>query len=232
MGFSICSTTGLMVLLLLWNSMVQLLFLSFPCCDAWLPSTTYNSSTNRSMISPFSKKLSPQNPYRESMLLNLLSTDKYLENDLVAVQYLVKNDNDNNDNDSTDSQQYSHRLCVVRYDGSVSPLCQHEGDVETDLFLDPRPLLTSSSSTITITMDANGNWDVNEDQIIGNTYGEGWYGQRPVPSLGGGPGYGADADEIWSIDESTLEQLQEDHIELPILDIGIAHGEKARGGAY
>ena len=56
---------------------------------------------------------------------------------------------------------------------------------------------------------------------------EGWYGQRPVPSLGGGPGYGAEAQEIWSVDEDTLLKLEEDSVELPILDMGIAHGEKA-----
>ena len=44
--------------------------------------------------------------------------------------------------------------------------------------------------------------------------------------------YGAEADEIWSIDETLLEQLEEDGVQLPILDVGIAHGEKARGGAY
>jgi hypothetical protein len=44
--------------------------------------------------------------------------------------------------------------------------------------------------------------------------------------------YGAEADEIWSIDQPLLIQLEEDGVELPILDVGIAHGEKARGGAY
>ena len=44
--------------------------------------------------------------------------------------------------------------------------------------------------------------------------------------------YGAEADEIWSIDESLLEQLEKDGVQLPVLDVGIAHGEKARGGAY
>jgi hypothetical protein len=69
-------------------------------------------------------------------------------------------------------------------------------------------------------------------------YGVGWYGQRPVPSLGGGPGYGAEADEIWSIDEDVLEQIlsgEEDDdgvvVDLPVIDVGMAHGEKARGGA-
>ena len=69
-------------------------------------------------------------------------------------------------------------------------------------------------------------------------YGVGWYAQRPVPSLGCGPGYGAEADEIWSIDEDVLEQiLSEDDdggvvVDLPVIDVGMAHGEKARGGLY
>jgi len=110
------------------------------------------------------------------------------------------------------------RLCVVRPDGSVLPLCRHEDDVETDLFSDPRSTISFWS-------------DLTDDDIKG-TYGEGWYGQRPVPSLGGGPGYGAEADEIWSVDEELLEQVASDGVEVPVLDIGISHGEKARGGAY
>ena len=31
--------------------------------------------------------------------------------------------------------------------------------------------------------------------------------------------------------EQVIEQIQNDGVELPILDVGIAHGEKARGGA-
>jgi hypothetical protein len=110
-------------------------------------------------------------------------------------------------------------------DSTVAPLCRHEDDVETDLFLDPRcdkEEFWSSSAADAVTDDA-----------IRGTYGEGWYGQRPVPSLGGGPGYGADAQEIWSIEQAAvLEQLIEDGVELPMLDVGIAHGEKARGGAF
>lgn len=132
-----------------------------------------------------------------------LSND-YLENDLVAVQ-------------SPSSEK--PRLCVVRPDSTVAPLCQHEDDVETDLFLDPRE-------------DDEKFWAEASDDDLRGTYGEGWYGQRPVPSLGGGPGYGADASEIWSVDEPLLEKLAEDGVDLPILDVGIAHGEKARGGAY
>ena len=45
---------------------------------------------------------------------------------------------------------------------------------------------------------------------------------------GGGPGYGAEADEIWSINEDVLDVLldEESSVSVPI-----SHGEKARGGA-
>jgi len=119
-----------------------------------------------------------------------LPAHNHLENDLVAI-----------------SNADGKRLCVVRPDETIAPLCQHEDDVETDLFLDGR-------------VEALVN-----PEIVG-TYGEGWYGQRPVPSLGGGPGYGAEAQEIWSVSEEVLEQLKEDGVDLPILDMGIAHGEK------
>ena len=149
--------------------------------------------------------------------LNVLSSD-YFENDIVSVKQ--KGDPDS---PSAASPSSPPRLCVVRPDNTVFPLCQHEDDVETDLFLDPRCEIDEYWIDI-----SSGNID--DDKIVGR-YGEGWYGQRPVPSLGGGPGYGAEADEIWTLDESVLEQIQNDGVELPILDVGIAHGEKARGGA-
>lgn len=130
-----------------------------------------------------------------------------MENDLVAVQLGPLS--------TEPSTLPPPRLYVVRPDQTVAPLCQHEDDVETDLFLDPR---FPPSTTVT-------------DEDVKGRYGEGWYGQRPVPSLGGGPGYGADADEIWSVDEEVLVTLREEGVDLPILDVGIAHGEKARGGA-
>lgn len=144
-------------------------------------------------------------PRRTRFRHGLLS-DAYLENDLVAIVI------------SSQEEQNSSppRLCVVRPDGTVSPLCQHEDDVETDLFVDPRLSLDEQQQ---------------DDASVTGTYGEGWYGQRPVPSLGGGPGYGAEADEVWSVDESILEKIKRDGVELPVLDVGIAHGEKARGGA-
>ena len=82
----------------------------------------------------------------------------YLENDIRSVQL-------NNGND-----EYEEIIiCVVRPDGGVHPLCLHEDDVETDLFVDP---------------NRTNMEDVNDSDVIKN-YGEGWYGQRPVPSLGG-----------------------------------------------
>ena len=142
---------------------------------------------------------------------------EYLENDLVAIR--IPPNDDDGDNDSSATADSSPRLCVVRPDGGVYPLCYHEDDVETDLFVDPR----ASSQPWTE--------DVADDDVS-STYGEGWYGQRPVPSLGGGPGYGAEADPVWSVDEDVLERIQEDGVDLPVLDVGIAHGEKARGGAF
>ena len=141
---------------------------------------------------------------RRALISKSALSNEFLENDLVAVQ---------KDGNS------SPRFCVVRPDLTVSPLCQHEDDVETDLFIDPR----CYEDTF---------WEEASDDHVRGTYGEGWYGQRPVPSLGGGPGYGADAQEIWSIDQELLERVFGDGVELPVLDIGIAHGEKARGGSF
>ena len=160
-------------------------------------------------------------------------SDAYLENDLVAVRQA--------------SQQA--RLCAVRYDGTVAPLCIRSDDVETDLFVDPREYAAKFwTSEIDLT-----------DDCITGTYGEGFYGQRPVPSLGGGPGksreerkeskattkthaesnttlttlgYGAEADDCWSVDEEVLERVRQDGVLLPELDMGISHGEKARAGAF
>jgi len=155
--------------------------------------------------------------------LFLLSDSKFFENDLVAIRVppgLSSDDEDNDDGSKSSSQERPSRLCVVRQDLTVVPLCRHEDDVETDLFIDPRTA-------------ENQFWQESvSDEDVANAYGEGFYGQRPVPSLGGGPGYGAPADEIWTIDEDLLLKLEEDGVELPVLDVGIAHGEKARGGAF
>ena len=123
------------------------------------------------------------------------------------------------------------RLCVIRNQQYIYPLIRHEDDVETDLFLDPR-FIEKQISLQDILQWWNANNSNNEVKSELQYYGVGWYGQRPVPSLGGGPGYGAEADEVWSIDEDVLEKLlSEDGVDLPVIDVGMAHGEKARGGA-
>lgn len=148
-----------------------------------------------------------------------------------------------NDGESIDNNHKSLmqlRLCVVRNQDYVFPLIRHEDDAETDLYLDPRHMgkkvrysdvmdwsfeITNNISRVKVEEE------VNAPSPQSYYYGVGWYGQRPVPSLGGGPGYGAEATEVWSIDYETLERLKEDGVQIPIIDVGIAHGEKARGGA-
>mmetsp|Transcript_10609 Transcript_10609/g.22062 ORF Transcript_10609/g.22062 Transcript_10609/m.22062 type:complete len:267 (+) Transcript_10609:63-863(+) len=165
-----------------------------------------------------------------------LPLDSYLD----AVSSQVKK------SETTDLKDYSSanlRLCVIRNGECVYPLVQHEDDVETDLFLDPRyaegegvrlgDLLEWMRQQNEQCELECGNQDATMklDRDI-PYYGVGWYGQRPVPSLGGGPGYGADATEIWSIEEDVLETLvEEGDVEIPVIDVGMAHGEKARGGA-
>jgi hypothetical protein len=131
-------------------------------------------------------------------------SDSYLANDLVAIQR---------------PGAAGSRLCAVRPDQSVAPLCRKEDDVATDLYVDPREFATAY-------------WTDPSDDHVRKSYGEAYYGQRPVPSLGGGIGYGAEADDVWSVDEELLQQVDLDGVELPVLDVGIAHGEKARGGAF
>ena len=115
--------------------------------------------------------------------LGVLS-DKYLENDLVSITYVKDG-----------STSCNLRLCAVKPDGSVVPLCQREDDVDTDLFADPREFNEDF-------------WTVGvADEDVKGRHGEGYYGQRPVPSLGGGPGYGAEADEIWSVTEDVIDGL-------------------------
>ena len=93
----------------------------------------------------------------------------------------------------------------------VRPLCIHEDDVETDLFIDYR-----------IYQDPFWIQDIVDDDILHNYGCIGFYGQRPVPSLGGGPGYGASADEIWSISIQVLDDIRTNNIDIPIIDVGIA----------
>lgn len=137
----------------------------------------------------------------------LALSEKFLQDDIVSVW------------GPTESETPRPRLCAVGSEGRVVPLCVHEDDVETDLFGDPRQFGDTFWTEI-----------VSDDHVVGS-YGEGYYGQRPVPSLGGGPGYGAEADEVWSISTETLQRVRDDNVRLPVLDVGISHGEKARGGS-
>jgi hypothetical protein len=63
-----------------------------------------------------------------------------------------------------------------------------------------------------------------EDENICRTFGEGFYGQRPVPSLGGGPVDRANADETWIVTEHLIEEVWLPGVELPVLDVAIPHG--------
>ena len=156
--------------------------------------------------------------------LYFLLSDAYLENDLVAVQVP-----ENFKKMPTASSSSRPRLCAVKPDGSVAPLCQRQDDVETDLFCDPREFDVSFWQSDVDLTDAN---IVAFNNGTTTVFGEGYYGQRPVPSLGCGPGYGASADEIWSVTEELLEQIRAAGVDIPVLDVGIAHGEKARAGAF
>ncbi|CAB9503359.1 expressed unknown protein [Seminavis robusta] len=172
---------------------------------------TTSSVSNRCFVSGFggstARSRQRLDPRRGSCFQRHVLSSDYLENDLLAIA------------SNSEDEDSKPRLCVVKPDGTVYPLCQREDDVETDMFVDPREY-------------SNEFWgEVTDEQVTGS-YGEGWYGQRPVPSLGGGPGYGAEADEIWSIDEELIETIRNDGVDLPILDMGIAHGEKARAGAF
>jgi hypothetical protein len=136
------------------------------------------------------------------------SLDQIQDDDLVALPLAL----------SDASDDTSLRLCVIRNQQYVFPLVRHEDDVETDLFLDPK----HAESNISLR-------DFEVEKLP--YYGVGWYGQRPVPSLGGGPGYGAPANEIWTIEQDMLDKCLEDGVKIPYIDVGMAHGEKARGGA-
>ena len=161
------------------------------------------------------------------------------DDDLIALPfdgYLTSTSPSPSDEEENElKEKLKMRLCVIRNQQYIYPLIRHEDDVETDLFLDPR-CMDSEISLHDILQWWNSNEE--EEAVINKVqyYGVGWYGQRPVPSLGGGPGYGAEADEIWSIDEDVLEEIlseEEDGVvvDLPVIDVGMAHGEKARGGA-
>jgi hypothetical protein len=129
---------------------------------------TRQQSTNGSTLDTTSRLLIHYHHHHHHHLLSALS-NAYLENDLVSVKVpprLLVTDNNNKKEPDMD---HGYRFCVVRQDSTVVPLCRHEDDVETDLFIDPRTL-------------ADQYWQKVTDDTIGKTYGEGWYGQRPVPS--------------------------------------------------
>eukprot|EP00536_Pseudo-nitzschia_multiseries_P017824 jgi/Psemu1/52736/gm1.52736_g len=159
----------------------------------------------------------------------LRALSEYYENDVVSVRL----DRDGWSPSQSPSQSQLEatdgsppRLCVVTQYGGIAPLCTHEDDNPTDLHVDPR---VKSNSNV------NGGDEIDseniDDSCVVKCYGEGYYSQRVVPSLGGGPGYGAEANPVWSIDEDVLEEILNDGVHVPSLDMGIAHGEKARGGA-
>ena len=103
----------------------------------------FNILTNRHRLACPHQLIRPHP--KLSSTINALASN-YLENDLVAI--------------STTGEK-APRLCSVRPDGSVYPLCQREDDVATDLFADSREF-------------SNKVWnDVADEQVIGS-YGEGW----------------------------------------------------------
>ena len=146
-----------------------------------------------------------------------LLSNEYLENDLVSV-LIPEKFRSEIITESSDDKETISILCVVRPDGGIHPLCIHEDDNENDLFVHPKIAYLPWTDGI------------NDDDVQA-LYGEGWFGQRVVPSLGGGPGYGAEADDVWTVDEEVLKHVRDDNVVIPVLDLGIAHGEKARGGA-
>ena len=158
-----------------------------------------------------------QTRHEHKLKSQFFALSQYFENDLVSI------------NIGDANMTKKPKLFVVMSDGTLSPLCQHEDDNPTDFYVDPRTPTKGSS------LQNPQNGIIEEDSIddddVLEYYGEGWYSQRVVPSLGGGPGYGAEADPIWTIDEDVLEKMILDQVDIPILDLGIAHGEKARGGA-
>ena len=107
-----------------------------------------------------------QQQQQPSSLLHRVLSDSYLENDLVAVKIPSRLS-------TSDSQnQQPTRFCVVRQDCTVLPLCQHEDDVETDLFIDPR------------TAEDKFYGDISDEDVL-KVYGEGFYGQvsKIVPEV-------------------------------------------------
>lgn len=182
---------------------------------------------------------------QSSLLMNSLADDDLIalpfENYVASITTTskgeMKSTNHSIQSNKGECTMMQLRLCVIRNQNYVYPLLQHEDDVETDLYLDPRHLEREIrySDVLDWLVENTNNVVIAKEEVLRVSqqyyYGVGWYGQRPVPSLGGGPGYGAEATEVWSIDYETLERLKEDGVNIPMIDVGIAHGEKARGGA-
>lgn len=184
------------------NSCKSLLI--FACVLSLLLGTVTGAWLQHLSTTTLSRKIVQCRIRRIQSRIQVLSSD-FLENDLVTVKR---------------SSDEAPRLCAVGQDNNVIPLCQRADDDETTLFADPRE-------------SSDGFWmDPPGDEVVTQRYEEAWYGQLPVPSLGGGPGYGAEADETWTTTDEVLEQVHSDGVEIPVLDMGIAHGEKARGGAF
>lgn len=130
-------------------------------------------------------------PHDGSSVGRRLSAHAYHEDladdDLVALPFdgYLNSTMSYDDSDGDSDSNGGLRLCVVRNGRCVYPLIRHEDDSETDLFLDPRHV------DLSIALGEISTWsDVGLGVSIGeeNYYGMGYYGQRPVPSLGGGPG--------------------------------------------
>ena len=129
--------------------------------------------------------LSAVAPHRGSSTGRRPSAHAYHEDladdDLVALPFdgYLDATASNGDSDGDSDSKRGLRLCVVRNGRCVYPLIRHEDDSETDLFLDPRHV------DLSIALGEISTWSGVGEQ---NYYGMGYYGQRPVPSLGGGPG--------------------------------------------
>lgn len=98
-------------------------------------------------------------PQPPLLLLALRALQEHLEGDLVSLGPPLLQE---------------LRLCAVRGDGGAVALCLRDDDVPTDLYADPRvqPLEPAAVA----------------DGDVVKAYGEGVFSQRPIPSLGGGPG--------------------------------------------
>eukprot|EP00536_Pseudo-nitzschia_multiseries_P019602 jgi/Psemu1/61763/gm1.61763_g len=147
----------------------------------------------------------------------LRALSEYYENDVVSVRL----DRDGWSPSQSPSQSQSEatdgsppRLCVVTQYGGIAPLCTHEDDNPTDLHVDPR---VKSNSNV------NGGDEIDSENIDDSC----------VVSVTGRGIIRSGSSRPWVVDpdEDVLEEIMKDGVHVPSLDMGIAHGEKARGGA-